>query len=92
MASQGHLLSALLTDGPAFSDLTLPPGLTPPEPISGTGVAQFYILADNKTGVLALGSFEEAEFDPFQATLLSGLQALVGQGATQLIVDVVMLL
>ena len=36
-----------------------------------------------------LGSFEEPSFDAFETTLLSGLQTLVSQGATQLVVDVV---
>ena len=48
-----------------------------------------FIKLDNITGVLALGSFEEDNFDAFETTLLSGLQTLVDGGATRLIVDVV---
>ena len=85
---QRHSLSIQLNDAPQ-SDIVLPPPLQPANPVSGTGVAEFFLLNDSKTGVLALGSFEEAEQDPFLTTLLSGLQTLVSAGATQLIVDVV---
>ncbi len=72
------------------SDVALPPPNLPQNPINGsTGVAQFYLLEDKITGVLALGSFEEPELDPFLATLLTGLQALKANGATRLIADVV---
>lgn len=83
-----HSVSILIDDKPQ-SDIVLPPPLQPATPITGTGVAQFYLLADGKTGVLALGSFDEPDFDTFQNTLLTGLQTLVSKGATQLIADVV---
>lgn len=70
-------------------DIVLPPPLTPTGPVSGTGVAEFFMLSDGKTGALALGSFDEPNFDTFETTLLTGLQTLVSQGATQLVVDVV---
>lgn len=85
---QKHSISVLVDDKPQ-SDIVLPPPLQPATPVSGTGVAQFYLLQDGKTGVLALGSFDEADFDTFQNTLLVGLQTLVSKGATQLIADVV---
>ena len=44
---------------------------------------------DGKTGVLALGSFSAASFTALGDSLLTGLQNLKEQGATQLIVDVV---
>ncbi|KLO14415.1 hypothetical protein SCHPADRAFT_872766 [Schizopora paradoxa] len=84
---QKHAVSILVDDKPQ-SDIVLPPPLQPAAPIAGTGVTQFYLLQDGKTGVLALGSFEEADFDTFQNTLLTGLQTLVSKGATQLIADV----
>ena len=84
-----HFISALLDDKPA-SDVVLPPGLTPAAPVAGSsGVAQFFVLPDKKTGVLALGSFSANSFDQLQNTLLVGLQSLVSAGTTQLIVDVV---
>ncbi|KAJ7924911.1 hypothetical protein B0H13DRAFT_1976670 [Mycena leptocephala] len=52
-------------------------------------VAQFYLLNDNITGVLALGSFSAANFSAFMGSLLDGLQELKSLGATRLIVDVV---
>ncbi|EJC99199.1 uncharacterized protein FOMMEDRAFT_148756 [Fomitiporia mediterranea MF3/22] len=82
-----HLISLMLDDKPQ-TDVVLPSPLQPASPVAGTGVSQFFLLDDGKTGVLALGSFEEPDFDTFETTLLSGLQTLVGKGATQLIVDV----
>lgn len=78
----------MLDDKPQ-TDVVLPAPLQPPNPVAGTGVTQFYLLPDGKTGVLALGSFQESSFDGFETTLLSGLQTLASKGATQLIVDVV---
>ncbi|THH03064.1 hypothetical protein EW145_g6558, partial [Phellinidium pouzarii] len=82
-----NAISAMFIDRP-LKDVVLPPPLQPASPIAGTGVTQFYMLEDGKTGVLSLGSFEEPELDPFMTTLLSGLRTLVSSGATQLIVDV----
>ena len=83
-----HPISILLDDKPQ-SDVVLPGPLQPAAPIAGSGVSTFYMLDDGKTGVLALGSFSAPSFDAFEQTLLSGLQTLVGKGATRLIVDVV---
>ena len=52
-------------------------------------VAQFYILNDDITGVLALGSFSAKNFTAFGMSLLAGLQELKTAGAERLIVDVV---
>jgi hypothetical protein len=52
-------------------------------------VTQFYILKDNITGVLALGSFSAKNFTAFGISLLTGLQELKTAGAERLIVDVV---
>lgn len=52
-------------------------------------VAQFYILNDNITGVLALGSFSAENYTAFGLSLLTGLQELKTAGAERLIVDVV---
>ncbi|KAL5522967.1 hypothetical protein ACEPAF_1234 [Sanghuangporus sanghuang] len=82
-----HPISILLDDKPQ-SDVVLPGPLQPAAPIAGSDVSTFYILDDGKTGVLALGSFSASNFDTFEQTLLSGLQTLVGKGASQLIVDV----
>lgn len=87
---QRHPVSVQLADAPP-SDIVLPPPLQPASPVSGMGVAEFFLLNDSNTGVLALGSFDEPEQAPFMATLLSGLKTLKSKGATQLIVDVVSL-
>lgn len=84
-----HALNVLLDTAPQL-DITLPPGLTPPNPVSGSnGVSQFFMLDDGKTGVLALGSFSAGSFDQLEASMLNGLLTLKNSGATQLIVDVV---
>lgn len=71
-------------------DITLPSGLTPLNPTTGSsGVSQFFMLDDGKTGVLALGSFSANSFDVLELSMLNGLLALKTAGATQLIVDVV---
>ncbi|CAK5281740.1 unnamed protein product [Mycena citricolor] len=51
-------------------------------------VAQFYLLEDELTGVLALGSFSAPSFEKFMESLLLGLQALKAGGAERLVVDV----
>jgi hypothetical protein len=77
-------LNVILDTTPA-SDVLLPPGIAPPAGLPGSsGVAQFFLLPDNKTGVLALGSFSAASFAALQNSTLAGLQALVSKGATRL--------
>ncbi|KAI0355821.1 hypothetical protein OH77DRAFT_1424077 [Trametes cingulata] len=83
-----HLLNVMLDSMPQ-QDIVLPPGLTPQNPLPGSsGVAQFFMLDDKKTGVLSLGSFSSGGLDSLNAALLTGLQNLKSQGATQLIVDI----
>ncbi|KAI0092111.1 hypothetical protein BDY19DRAFT_884514 [Irpex rosettiformis] len=83
-----HAMNAILDTTPLL-DVALPPTLVPGAPVAGSsGVSEFHILADKKTGVLALGSFSDSSFDKFEQTLLTGLQNLKAGGATQLIVDV----
>ena len=87
--SRKHALNVMLDTTP-LQDIVLPPELTPASNINGSsGVSEFFLLDDGKTGVLALGSFSEDDFDGFEQTLLTGLTNLKEAGATQLIVDVV---
>jgi len=80
-----------MIDSTPLSDVVLPPTLQPSLPaVNGSrSVAQFYMLDDKKTGVMALGSFSDSSYSPFLLSMLSGLQSLKALGATQLIVDVV---
>ncbi|KAF9009968.1 hypothetical protein BDQ17DRAFT_1234948 [Cyathus striatus] len=80
----------VMLDTSPLSDVTLPPGLQPSlTPANGSrNAAQFYLLKDGKTGVLALGSFSDSSLDDFQNSLLQGLLSLKSAGAAQLIVDV----
>ena len=80
----------VMLDTTPLSDVVLPSHLTPTSPINGSrNAAQFFFLDDNKTGVLALGSFSDSDFDSFLDSMLVGLINLKSLGASQLVVDVV---
>ena len=82
----------VMLDTSPLSDVVLPSQLTPTSPVNGSrNVAQFFLLNDTKTGVLALGSFDDPDFDSFLDSLLTGLITLKSLGANQLVVDVVCL-
>lgn len=78
-----------LLDSSPPSNVILPLTLQPTLPtVNGSsGVAQFFMLQDGKTGVLALGSFAATSFADLQDGLLTGLQGLKNSGAQKLIVD-----
>ncbi|KAJ7497391.1 hypothetical protein FB451DRAFT_1018980 [Mycena latifolia] len=81
----------VMLDGTPLSDVELPEELQPSIALNlneSYSVAQFYLLPDNITGVLALGSFSAGNFSVFMKSLLDGLQELKSLGATRLIVDV----
>ncbi|KAF5378755.1 hypothetical protein D9615_006970 [Tricholomella constricta] len=84
-----HLIDVTLDTSP-LSDVVLPPVLVPGLPAApgSRNAAQFYLLNDGKTGVLALGSFSDSDYFPFLDSLLKGLVSLKSQGATQLVIDV----
>ncbi|KAF9481525.1 hypothetical protein BDN70DRAFT_876169 [Pholiota conissans] len=80
----------VIIDASPLTDINLPEHLQPALPAleQSYSVAQFYVLKDNRTGVLALGSFSAKSFDTFGESLLAGLQELKAAGAKNLIVDV----
>ncbi|KAF5321011.1 hypothetical protein D9619_001895 [Psilocybe cf. subviscida] len=84
-----HAVNVVL-DAVPLTDINLPEHLQPGLPAldESYSVAQFYMLDDKRTGVLALGSFSAKNFTLFGASLLKGLQGLKQKGATKLIVDV----
>ncbi|KAF5316870.1 hypothetical protein D9611_003976 [Ephemerocybe angulata] len=84
-----HHVNVLL-DGSPLSDVSLPERLSPSlESINGSySVAEFFMLNDSATGVLALGSFSAKNYTHFGQALLEGLQGLKKAGAERLIVDV----
>ncbi|KAF5370878.1 hypothetical protein D9758_002013 [Tetrapyrgos nigripes] len=84
-----HPVNVLL-DATPLTDIDLPQKMQPPNPAlnESYSVAQFYLMNDNTTGVLALGSFSAPNFMVFQASLLAGLVELKARGARKLIVDV----
>jgi hypothetical protein len=81
----------VMLDGLPLIDIDLPEHLQPSMPAlnQSYSVAQFYMLNDNITGVLALGSFSAKNFTAFGISLLTGLLELKTAGAERLIVDVV---
>ena len=81
----------MIVDAAPAHVISLPPPLQPALPaVNGSrSVAQFYFLEDGKTGVLALGSFDDDDISAFYLGLLKGLVSLQSLGATQLIVDLV---
>lgn len=84
-----HGMSVIM-DGAPYADLALPVTMRPSTPAlnESYSVAQFFMLDDSQTGVLALGSFSAPNFTAFQESLLYGLVALKARGASNLIVDV----
>ena len=85
-----HPVNVFLDGSPLIKiDLseTLAPSLEPSN--SSYSVAEFFMLKDNITGVLALGSFSAKNYTLFGQKLLDGLKDLKRAGAEQLIVDVV---
>ncbi|RDB28060.1 Peptidase S41 family protein ustP [Hypsizygus marmoreus] len=84
-----HPVDVILDTSP-LSDVVLPPILVPSLPAApgSRAAAQFYLLKDGKTGVLALGSFSDSDYFAFLNSLLEGLISLKAQGATQLVIDV----
>ncbi|KAF9566684.1 hypothetical protein CPC08DRAFT_681942 [Agrocybe pediades] len=80
----------VLLDGLPLTDIDLPEHLQPSMHAlnQSYSVAQFYMLKDNSTGVLALGSFSARNFTLFGESLLSGLLGLKAAGAKNLIIDV----
>ncbi|KAJ2928316.1 hypothetical protein H1R20_g8781, partial [Candolleomyces eurysporus] len=84
-----HPVNVLL-DGNPLINIGLPETLAPSlEPLNSSySVAEFFMLKDNKTGVLALGSFSAKNYTLFGQVLLDGLKGLKRAGAEQLIVDV----
>ncbi|KAK0212757.1 hypothetical protein DFS33DRAFT_1249679 [Desarmillaria ectypa] len=80
----------VIVDALPPTDIKLPEELKPTQPAlnESYSVAQFYLLDDKITGVLALGSFAAQSFSTFQSSLLSGLNGLKSLGAKRLVVDV----
>lgn len=87
---QQHAVNVIM-DGTPLADIDLPEVLQPSIPSlnESYSVAQFYLLKDNVTGVLVLGSFSAENFTALGIQLLAGLRGLKASGAKQLIVDVV---
>ncbi|KAH8828086.1 hypothetical protein DL96DRAFT_1797327 [Flagelloscypha sp. PMI_526] len=85
----GHPMNVML-DATPLSDMDLPRESQPQaKPLKESyDVAQFYLLEDGETGVLALGSFSASDFNWFGKALLSGLRKLKELGAEKLVVDV----
>ncbi|KAH6913966.1 hypothetical protein BKA70DRAFT_1260005 [Coprinopsis sp. MPI-PUGE-AT-0042] len=86
---QRHPLNVIL-DAISLADIELPETMQPAlAPLNSSySVAEFYMLKDNSTGVLALGSFSAKNYTRFGESLLNGLLDLKEAGAERLVVDV----
>ncbi|KAF8688631.1 peptidase S41 family protein, partial [Rhizoctonia solani] len=75
-------------DGGAPEGIALPDPYLPTIPIvaGGSGQLKAYILADNKTGVLMVGSFG-GDYTKFQTDTVAALAKFKSAGVQQLIVD-----
>ncbi|KAJ3795714.1 hypothetical protein GGU11DRAFT_210774 [Lentinula aff. detonsa] len=71
------------------SAVGLPPQFIPTAPqIDGSeGVIKNFILPDNQTGVMFVGSFEPDDFDQFQADTVAAISAFQSAGISRLLVD-----
>jgi hypothetical protein len=80
---------ANIIDASPKQSIGLPQPFQPTVPIiSGqNGVVKSYILSDNKTGVLFVGSFSPASEQSFQQDIVTGVNTFKQRGVTQLIVD-----
>ncbi|GLB39840.1 hypothetical protein LshimejAT787_0703500 [Lyophyllum shimeji] len=68
--------------------LNLPPRFIPTvPPVAGSGgVIKSFVLPDNKTGVMFVGSFG-GDFDGFQSDVVSAINSFQKAGVTQLLID-----
>ncbi|KAJ7078820.1 hypothetical protein C8R43DRAFT_910264 [Mycena crocata] len=84
-----EMLNVIMDTAP-LTDVVLPPSLEPDLPLvpGSFGIGSFYMLKDNVTGVLSLGSFSGPTLVNMERGTLNGLRALKDAGATRLIVDV----
>lgn len=80
---------ANIIDGSLKQAIALPTQFQPTVPVIAgeTGTVKSYILPDNKTGVLFVGSFEGNE-TMFQQDTATAVEAFKRAGVTQMIVDV----
>ncbi|KAF8500550.1 hypothetical protein BU17DRAFT_102522 [Hysterangium stoloniferum] len=76
-------------DGSLKQALGLPPQFQPTVPIIAgqNGTVKSFILPDNKTGVLFVGSFEGDE-QQFQQDTVTAVNAFKARGVSQLIIDI----
>ncbi|QRV98977.1 peptidase family S41 protein [Ceratobasidium sp. AG-Ba] len=79
---------AVSVDAGAPEGIVLPEPYVPTQPIlaGGDGQLKAYILPDNKTGVLMVGSFG-GDYEKFQTDTLAALNKFKSSGVQQLIVD-----
>ncbi|KAJ3829498.1 hypothetical protein F5880DRAFT_1470491 [Lentinula raphanica] len=71
------------------SAVGLPPQFVPTAPqVNGSeGVIKNFILPDNQTGVMFVGSFEPDDFDQFQADTVAAITAFQAAGVSRLLID-----
>ncbi|KAG6827294.1 hypothetical protein H0H92_012459 [Tricholoma furcatifolium] len=69
--------------------IALPPQYVPTlTSVAGSGgVIKSYVLPDNETGVMFVGSFEPANFNAFQADVANAINDFKSKGIIQLLID-----
>ncbi|KAJ4479394.1 hypothetical protein J3R30DRAFT_3288983 [Lentinula aciculospora] len=87
--SRRRLAKGNIIDKSNDSAIGLPPQFVPTAPqVDGSeGVIKNFILPDNQTGVMFVGSFEPDDFDQFQADTVAAISAFQNAGVSRLLID-----
>ncbi|EJD02041.1 uncharacterized protein FOMMEDRAFT_141224 [Fomitiporia mediterranea MF3/22] len=82
------LARAVIRDSSSSNAIGLPPQFQPtlPQVNTSAGVIKSYILPDNQTGVMFVGSFE-GDFVQFQTDTVSAMNHFLSVGVTRLLID-----
>ncbi|KAG6836074.1 hypothetical protein H0H93_011655 [Arthromyces matolae] len=88
VATPRRLAKGNIIDKSNSKAIGLPPQFIPSLPfVAGSeGVIKSFLLPDNETGVMFVGSFE-GDFDGFQADVVNAITAFKEAGVTQLLID-----
>ncbi|THU97635.1 hypothetical protein K435DRAFT_753812 [Dendrothele bispora CBS 962.96] len=79
----------VIVDKSNSSAIGLPQQFEPtiPSVDGSTGVIKNFLLPDNETGVMFVGSFEPDDFDQFQTDVVDAIDSFKAAGVTRLLID-----
>ncbi|EJC99379.1 uncharacterized protein FOMMEDRAFT_94735 [Fomitiporia mediterranea MF3/22] len=82
------LAKAFIMDSPPSNAIDLPPEFQPtlPQVNTSAGVIKSYILPDNQTGVMFVGSFD-GDFSQFQTDTVSAMNNFLSANVSRLLID-----